>query len=249
MPRSRCHFALLAKLHQVLKTDLPDIAELADRELSAFCAGSVAPDALRYFSDLGKYGSHFYSESRKETWGRSVLGMFESHPDLSDPGSLEDHEIALVLGYISHLTVDEAFRDVVTHQVHGVEDWRPVIKGLWSMADEITLAYDALCSTLDAYGGGSVGFIDGKMVRDYLDIVGPWAEMVDPWEAEKVVLRLVRDKTPEAVARATWKENRCLAAAYLTEGRRENFVKTALETGMGEIQAYVNGGYIRMPCT
>jgi hypothetical protein len=250
MPRSRCHFSLLARLHQKLESDLPDIAQLADRELPAFCAGSVAPDALRYFSDLGKYGSHFYSENRKGTWGKSVSNMFEAHPGLSDPGSLENREIALLLGYISHLTVDEAFRDVVTHKVHGIENWRPIIRGLWSMVDELALGHTGLGDTLSTYSGEwDVGFIEGELVRSYLDMVGPWAETEDPWEAEKVFLRLVKDTSPELDARAIWVENRDLALEYLDPERRDVFVETAVRMGMEEIQSYVNGGYCKMPCT
>lgn len=249
MPRSRCHFALLARLHQSLRIDLPDIAELADRELTAFCAGSVAPDAVRYYSDLGKFGTHFYSENRAETWGKAVSGMFDAHPGFSDPGGLEDRELALLLGYISHLTVDEAFRDIVTHQVHGIEDWRPIIRGLWSMADELDLAYIGLSETLQIYSGDwHLGFIDGGMVRSYLDMVGPWAETIDPWEAEKVFLRLVKDTKPESEARRIWSENREMAAPYLDDARCEVFANAAVQSGLEEIKAFVNGGYCKMPC-
>jgi len=244
MPRSRCHFALLSQLHEALRTRLPDIAKLADRALTAFCAGSIAPDAMRYFSDLGKFGTHFYSEGRKETWGCAVSGLFEAHPNLSYPGRLEDREFALVLGYISHLTADEAFRDVVTLHVHGVEDWRPVIQGLWSMVDEFPLGYDGLVDTLGAFSGSwDVGFIDGRMVLDFLELVGPWAETEDPWEAEKVFLSLIKDRTPEEVARIRWLENRKRAEAFLDEARTNRFVEKAIETGVEEIVAFVNRRY------
>lgn len=248
MPRSRCHFSLLSQLHEALRTRLPDTAELADRELTAFCAGSIAPDAMRYFSDLGKFGTHFYSESRKETWGCAVSGLFEAHPNLSDPGSLEERELALVLGYISHLTVDEAFRDVVTLHVHGIEDWRPVIQGLWSMVDELPLGYAGLVETLGSFSGSwDVGFIGGGMVREFLDLVGPWAETEDPWEAETVFLSLTKDSTPEEVARTRWLQNRRRAEAFLDAERTDRFVEKAIETGVGEVMAFVNGSYCSIP--
>lgn len=250
MPRSRCHFALLARLHQKLREDLPDIADLADRERPAFYAGSIAPDALRYYSDLGKFGTHFYTESRQETWGHAVSGMFESHPELSDPGSLADRDLALIIGYISHLTVDEVFRDVVTHQVHGIENWRPIIKGLWSLVDEIDLIDAGLGDTLPGFDPSwSLGFIDGEMVRAYLDIVGPWADTEDPWEAEKVFLTLVGDPTPEPKAKEIWLANRERALPFLDTTRARTFVDQALEVGAEEVLAYVNGGYCKMACT
>jgi hypothetical protein len=249
MPRSRCHFALLTKLHEALRSELPDIGELADRELVAFNAGGVAPDALRYFSDLGKYGTHFYSETRKETWGHAVSGMFDAHPDLSDPAGLNDSNLALILGYISHLTVDEAFRDVVTIHVHGTEDWRPIIQGLWSMMDEIPFSSGGLSDTLAAYRGDSdVGFIAGNMVRDFVNMVGPVAETEDPWEAEKVFLKLIKDHRPEAEAQKTWLRNRESASRFVDEARTQEFVKEAVKLGLEEITAFVNGGYCKSPC-
>ncbi|MBE82653.1 zinc dependent phospholipase C family protein [bacterium] len=250
MPRSRCHFALLSKLHDALKVSLPDVAAVAGRELSAFCAGSVAPDALRYFSGLGKFGTHFYSEDRKETWGKAVSGMFEAHPDLSDPGSLSERNLAVVIGYISHLTVDEAFRDVVTYQVHGVEDWRPIIRGLWSHADEMDVGYRDLVDTVADYDGSwNVGFVDGQKVKAYLDLVAPWSDTADPWASEQGFMRLVNDKTPEVEAKVKWERNRQKAADFLDNARKEDFVKAALRLGVDEVQAYVNGGYSKMSCT
>ena len=250
MPRSRCHFSLLSQLHEALRAQLPDIAELADRELTAFCAGSIAPDALRYYSDLGKFRTHFYSEGRKETWGHAVSGLFEAHPDLSDPGSLSDRELALVLGYLSHLAVDEAFRDVVTIHVHGIDDWRPIIQGLWSMADELPIGYDGLAETLRTFSGSwNVGFIDGRMVQKFLELVGPWVETEDPWEAEKVFLSLLRHETLDEDARAFWLQNRERAKEFLNADRTGLFVETAIEMGMAELTAYVNGGYCHKSCT
>lgn len=232
-----------------MRSALPDVAALADREMAAFTAGSVAPDALRHFSDLGKFGSHFYSEQKRETWGRAVAGMFEAHPDLSDPASLDEHELALVLGYISHLAVDEAFRDTVTIHVHGIEEWRPIINGLWSLVDEFPVGYDGLRDTIRSYeGGGSVGFIDEGLVSTFLDLVGPWAETEDPWEAERVFLNLRRDDTPEDEARRRWQRNRALAEPFLGPDRVDAFLDTAVTTGVAEITAYVNGGYCRFPC-
>ncbi|MBS10188.1 MAG: hypothetical protein CME19_01125 [Gemmatimonadetes bacterium] len=233
-----------------MRESLPDIAELADRELPTLCAGSVAPDAVRYYSDLGKFGTHFYLENRKDTWGRSVSGMFEAHPELSDPGSLGDREVALLIGYISHLTVDEAFRDEITYQVHGIDNWRPLIKGLWSLADEFDIHYSGLVKTLAAYAGDwSVGFIDGAMIRNYLGLVGPWAETADPWEAEQVFHRLVGDTTPADEARAIFEENRQNAASLLDRDRLDRFAERAVASGLEEVRAYVNGGFCKMPCT
>jgi hypothetical protein len=250
MPRSRCHFALLGKLHDVLCDQLPDIAELVDREAPSFYAGGIAPDALRYFSDLGKFGTHFYSESRRETWGGAISGLFNSHPDLSDPGGLSEDSLALLIGYISHLTVDEAFRDEVTIHVHGTDNWRPIINGLWSIVDEIPVEQVGLVKALAGYTGlTDVGFITGSVVREFSELVGPWAETEDAWEAEKVFLKLVGDRSPEDEAREVWVRNRAQAAVFIDQERTARFIDTALRVGLEEVTAFVNGGYCKMPCT
>ena len=126
MPRGRCHFALLYEFHEALRRERPEVAELADKHLPEFLAGSAAPDGMRYVGRMGKWATHFYAEENKESWGKAVEGMFRAHPDLGDPTKLDSGDLALVLGYISHLTVDESFRDVVTSHVHGTEVWRPI---------------------------------------------------------------------------------------------------------------------------
>ncbi len=250
MPRSRCHFALLGQLHNALYDQLPDIAEVVDREAPSFYAGGIAPDALRYFSDLGKFGTHFYSESRRETWGHAVSGLFDTHPDLSDPAGLPESSLALLIGYISHLTVDEAFRDEVTIHVHGTDDWRPIINGLWSIVDEIPVEQEGLVDALAGYTGQSdVGFIIGSMVREFAELVAPWAETEDSWEAEKVFLELVGNRSPEDEAREVWAKNREKAAVFIHPDRTTRFIDTALRVGLEEVTAFVNGGYCKIPCT
>ena len=183
-------------------------------------------------------------------WGRSVSGLFDSHPDLSDPGGLEESDLALLIGYISHLTVDEAFRDEITIHVHGTDDWRPIIHGLWSMMDEIPVEQEGLVRALEGYAGTTnVGFVDGGMVRDFVELVGPWAETEDQWEAEKVFLKLVKDRSPEDEARERWATNRERAAIYTRPDRTDRFIETAMRVGLEEVTAFVNGGYCKMPCT
>ena len=130
MPRGRCHFALVLGLQEQLERDLPEVGALNRQYLPDLVAGSMAPDAMRLLGKMGKYGSHFYTEDRRETWGKSVSGMFEAHPDLADYENMDPRDRVLLMGYIAHLTTDEAFRDEVTIYVHGVEDWRPIIYGV-----------------------------------------------------------------------------------------------------------------------
>lgn len=244
MPRSRCHFALLSALHKRLRVEQPKAAALADRYLSDFVAGSTAPDGLRYVGEAGKLATHFYTDEQEETWGQAVARMFRAHPDLADPDRLRERDLALVLGYISHLTVDEAFRDVVTSQLHGMADWRPVVQGLWSMVDELPVGYSDVADAIDRFSRKDrVGFIDCGMVGEFLTLIRPWATEEDPWRLERIFLTLTRSRAPLEEARQRWEANRQRAAAFMDDARRERFVGEALRMGAEEMARYLESGY------
>ena len=187
MPRGRCHFALLLALQKQLDKTLPDVGALTHTYFSDFLAGSLAPDAMRSLGQLGKFRSHFYSEDKRETWGKSVSGMFATHPDLANPSVLSEQDQVFLMGYISHLTTDEAFRDEVTIHVHGVEAWRPIIRGLWSRIDELPIGHTGLGREIDAFDrSDQMGFIDCDLARVFLRRARGWAVETDPWLHELV---------------------------------------------------------------
>ena len=244
MPRGRCHFALLFRLVERFRSELPAAAVLARRSLPDLVAGCVAPDGLRFVGDAGKLGTHFYAEDRQELWGLAVAGLFRAHPELADPTPMEERDRALLVGYISHLTVDEAFRDTVTYQVHGIPDWRPIIQGLWSLVDEMPVGHPDLAGQIDRFRRHDrVGFIDCGHIRKYLDLTALWARQSDPWEVERLFLELTRQVGPEDEARERWQANRRRAGVYLDEERWDGFVAEALRRGLEETRKYLNGEY------
>jgi hypothetical protein len=244
MPRGRCHFALLYEFHEALRRERPEAADLADRHLPEFLAGSSAPDGLRYVGRMGKFATHFYAEDKKETWGKAVEGMFRAHSELGNSENLPDKDLAVILGYISHLTVDEAFRDKVTSHVHGTKDWRPIIFGLWSLVDELDVGYDRLVEFTDRFQReDKIGFIDCKMVGEYLTLVRPWNAEKDPWTVEQVFLKLINSEAPLDEAKAEWEINRGRAEPFLPESRRLEFVEHAVNLALKESLYYLDGGY------
>ncbi|MDE2998624.1 MAG: hypothetical protein OXU79_06035 [Gemmatimonadota bacterium] len=244
MPRGRCHFALMAALHDRFHDECPEAAAFADAHTPDLLAGTCAPDGLRFVGNRGKFATHFYSDDRRETWGRSVSGLFGAHPDLADPRRLSGADVAVMLGYISHLTVDEAFRDEVTVHVYGIEDWRPIVMGLWSMVDGFRIGNDRYLTEVHRFGrDDSVGFIDCRVVRDYLDLIKPWALEDDPWELERIFLRLRRCDMPEGEARRTWERNVAMAARFLDDDRRMRFYRAALDEGMAKTLRYLKGDF------
>ena len=246
MPRGRCHFALLLKLQARLAHELPELGALTAQYLPDFLGGSTAPDAMRSLGSLGKYGSHFYTEDRRETWGKSVSGMFETHPDLADYQTLAVPDRALLMGYISHLTADEAFRDVVTIRVHGIEDWRPIICGLWSYVDELPIDHPNLGGVLDRFDGrGQVGFIDRKTAALFLSRARGWAESADPFVHERVFLEMTGQAMSDADVKKRLAENRALAETFFDARVKSRFVAEALARAHDEIEKFVNRAYVK----
>ncbi len=246
MPRGRCHFAMLLALQYRLHEDLPVVGELANRHFSDFLAGSLAPDAMRSMGKMGKYRSHFYAEDQRDTWGKSVSGMFEAHPNLSNPAHLSEQNCAFIMGYLSHLTTDEAFRDAVTIHVHGAENWRPIIRGLWSLVDELPVDHPNLGQEIDGFDrSGLLGFIDFDICRQFLHRARGWAVETDPWKHEQVFLEMIGKDVVKKDAHTIFIENRSLATPFLSEERRACFVADAVERGFDEIKKFMSGIYVR----
>ena len=244
MPRSRCHLALLCKLQERFRSQLVETSELVGRHYPDFVAGSVAPDGLRFLGQLDKVSTHFYEEGRKDTWGKSVPRMFATHPDLSDPSKLTEPDLAIIVGYISHLTVDEAFRDIVTSHVHGTEDWRPVIEGLWSLVDEIPVEDPQVSAAADAFSRADrIGFIDCEMVTDLLRLIRTWVVEDDPWAIEQHFLQVKKSWISTDEAREAYEQRRLKARSFLPQSRLEEFVEESIEVGFREVEAYLGGAY------
>ncbi len=244
MPRGRCHFALLHDLHERLRVCHPEAADLADRHLPDFVAGSAGPDGLRFLGRRGKFATHYYTEDRRETWGKAVQGLFGVNQDIADPGQLQDADIALVMGYISHLTVDEAFRDIVTSQLHGQQGWRPVVKGFWSLVDELPVGYTRLADELARFSRtGCVGPIDRAILGQYLDRIRDWAIWSESWQVELLFLELTQNALPLEAARKEWGSNRQRAMGFLDERRMRRFVDRASELGTREVIRFLDGDY------
>ena len=245
MPRGRCHFALVLGLQELLERDLPEIGALSGRYLPELVAGSMAPDAMRLLGKMGKYRSHFYEEDRRETWGKSVSGMFKAHPNLADYRNMAPRDRVLLMGYIAHLTTDEAFRDEVTIHVHGIEDWRPIIYGLWSYVDELPIVYPGVAGVLDRFEGrGEVGFIDRETVSRFVRRARGWAENADPVVLERIFLKMI-GRPPSEDFEKQLAENRGRADAFFDEHIKARFVDEAIARGRDEIEKFVSGAYSR----
>lgn len=244
MPRGRCHFALLLALQKKLAAELPAVAELTATYMPDFLAGSVAPDAMRALGKMGKWGSHFYVEERPDTWGKAVSGMFLAHQDLSDVSRLPLPDQVLVMGYLSHLTADEAFRDEVTVHVHGIENWRPIIHGLWSLVDELDISHPNLARDIDRFKRKTnIGFISCDLVGAFLKKSRGWARYSDPLSHERVFLDMIGKPLSDGDIQQRLEANRKLAAPFLTADRLQAFVDLAVLRAFDEVRRFVSNQY------
>ena len=73
----------------------------------SFYLGSTAPD-IRAMTKWPRDRTHFAPLSVAEV-GEGARRMFELHPELSDPSSLDPATRAFMLGYVSHLASDEVW--------------------------------------------------------------------------------------------------------------------------------------------
>ena len=245
MPRGRCHFALLAALHERFHLECPEAAALADAHTPDLLAGTCAPDGLRFVGKRGKFATHFYSDDRRDTWGRSVAGLFGANPDLADPRRLSGADVAMMLGYISHLTVDEAFRDEVTVHVYGIEDWRPIIMG--------SVVHGGRIRHRQCQLHGSDSPIRPQRQRRLYRLrgcgriprpgqaLGAGGRPLGNWSA--YFSGCGRCDAPEHEARRTWERNVAMAAPFLDDARRMRFHRAAVDEGMEETLRYLKGNY------
>ena len=78
---------------------------IINTNLGSFLLGSVSPD-IRIITKNKRDDTHFVDLNFQQ-WGAGIEGMFKSHPSLLDHRNLNDATKAFVIGYASHLLVDE----------------------------------------------------------------------------------------------------------------------------------------------
>lgn len=217
---------------------------MLDRHRAAALAGLVAPDALRMFGNQDKLATHFYLDRDPATWGHSVETMCRARPDFSHPGRLTASEQAFILGYISHLTVDEAFRETVTARLAGNARWREIVAGLWSLADELPLGCPGLAETLGQIGRKDFPpLVDPEPVHRLLSLAAAALNCRAGWEREQIQQGHSVNRFGMKDSQADWIRRRQMAADFFDDARRQAFIDGALTLGLEEVGRYWDGRY------
>ncbi|MFQ5855376.1 MAG: hypothetical protein ACE5LU_07025 [Anaerolineae bacterium] len=250
MPRAICHLSLLFSLQESLRAQRPAMAVLMERHLAATLAGLAAPDALRIFAGYDKFSTHFYHDRDPATWRRAVETMCRMRPEVSDPRCLSAHEQAFVLGYISHLTVDEAFRETVTCQLSGNPRWQEIVPGLWSLADELSIdrphtwAGTGLAEILKRISQWDIpSLVEPEPVQRMLLVVAEAVNCHSSWERELLHRRHFGNRFDVKDSQADWERRRRMAAGFFDAVHRQAFVEEAMALGLQESCRYWDGRY------
>mgnify|MGYP001441331235 CR=1 FL=1 len=78
---------------------------IINQNLGPFLLGSVSPD-IRIITKNRRDDTHFVDLDFRY-WGAGIKGLFDAHPTLADAKNLNDATKAFIIGYASHLLVDE----------------------------------------------------------------------------------------------------------------------------------------------
>lgn len=245
MPGAICHLSLLFGLQAGLQVKRPEIALLLDGHTAATLAGVTAPDALRVFGNQDKFSTHFYVDRDPATWRCSVATMCRLRPELSDPDRLSGPEQAFVLGYISHLTGDEAFREVVTAQLVGHPQWQEIVVGLWSLADELPLDRPQLAQMLVQSSQEAIPIVvEQKPVQHLLSVTAETIACSSAWERQLLHRKHFGNRFKVQDSQAAWERRRKMAIGFFDTARRQAFVDEAISFGLQEVGRYWDRGYV-----
>ena len=101
MPNPISHMSLAKEASEKIASPI------LDNNLGAYLLGSTAPDS-RIITKSRREDTHF-SSLDSPSLRDGVDGLFKAHPGLAISSQLDDVTVAFILGYISHLVLDQAW--------------------------------------------------------------------------------------------------------------------------------------------
>ena len=230
---------------------------VVDEYLGSFLLGSTTPD-MRLFFGWKRDTTHFF-ELTRDVEGAGVRNLVELHPELGKSEALSRETVAFMLGYMTHLDVDESWICKMYRGFFG--------KGA-PLADEplvnvMDRAYQfdmdrrerhsienlegALESIKGSYESVDVGFIDRAQLREWQSIVIERSGRDLPWDRFRGFVRRVRPQATEEEAEQIVKDLPALierVKGHITEDEEGRFREAAIEAFLNHARAYLNGGLV-----
>lgn len=181
---------------------------LALEHRGSYLLGSTTPD-VRLFAGWERARTHFF-DLRQDGTGAGFDWMLRRHPRLRRSDKLSRETLAFVLGYVSHLSVDENWIVNVYRRFFGADSALAgdpqanlldrVLQFELDRRERAAIVdlEEALASIGGAYRGVAVGFIDEDLLRQWQEVVISRAGRELPWGRFRGLVRRVRPAANDA---------------------------------------------------
>ena len=221
----------------------------------AYLLGCTAPDMRLYFG-WERRRTHFF-HLVNDSIGDGVRGMLETHPHLRQSERVSRETAAFVVGYMSHLNVDESWICRMYRPFFGRGSplaGDPLVQVLDRAFQfemdrrERETVHDlegALESIKGAYEGVDVGFIDRSELQKWQGIVIDRSGRDLPWERFRGFLRRVRPEADEAEEDRILRDIPALldkVRDHIDEDEMRTFREAAIDDFVQAATRYLDGG-------
>jgi len=223
--------------------------------LGSYLLGSTTPD-MRLFVGWERQRTHFFKLATDPP-GAGIPAMMEAHPHLRKSARLTRETVAFMLGYMSHLNVDEGWICQVYRRFFGrgsvlADD--PLVQVL-DRAFQFEMDRQERQRIVDlegmlkriegAYDGVDVGFIDRDQLQQWQAVVINRTGRDLPWERFRGFLsRVYPDADAEEAERilATIPDLLKRTRDHIKDEEVRAFRASSLDAFVASATAYLNGG-------
>lgn len=244
-------------LHTVLAKEVADRLRhrVLDRERGNLYLGSTAPD-IRILTRWERERTHFFDLNNFQEQN-GVAGLFRAYPHLARPAELNDPTIAFIVGYITHLVMDETWINSVYRPCFGERS--PLGGGLranimdralqFSLDRERRSDRELMAHVLDAMARCDlslrIDFIDADTLRRWREVIVDVVNHPPDWERFRYIagrhLREAGLDSPEAFREfvRTLPDLVEETIRYLTPERVQAFLDRSLAASLEAAREYL----------
>lgn len=231
---------------------------LVKERQGGFLLGCTTPD-IRLYVGWRRERTHFF-DLATDPAGVGIEGLLRAHPHLEKSERLNRETVAFVLGYMSHLSCDEAWICNMYRRFFG--------KGAPLAADPLVNVLDralqfeldrrerrtiedlesALKSIEGAYEGVEIGFIDQDLLREWQQVVIKRSGRDLPWDRFRGYVQRVRPRAGEAEVErvlATVPQLLERVRDHVSDGEVQAFREAAIQRFLDAANRYLGEGQVR----
>ena len=230
---------------------------LVEEFKGSFLLGATTPD-MRLFFGWRRDTTHFF-ELTKDSEGAGVRNLIRTHPGVGKSEALNHETVAFMLGYMTHLSVDESWICKMYRGYFGkgspLAD-EPLVDVMdrafqFDMDRRERLAIEdlegALASIKGSYESVDVGFIDKNSLLEWQSIVIERSGRDLPWDRFRGFVRRVRPEATESEADtivSNLPEIIQRVRGYITPDEERRFRESALDSFLRHAREYLKGDQV-----